>query len=155
MGVSIYISHLIIFTFVTYIIDINAHVSTLKFLFLSRSPRYPCSIFGIPMLTLLLWTKSHCSFQFCFQFYLLDKLLSSQHFSVYFVSQLISWTISFSTSNVSNISAFSLIMVAAFLSKQGFPVRNFSSRLSKNNSSILRIKNVKFSGYCFYMKTNM
>ena len=38
--------------------------------------------------------------------------------------------------------------------KTSLPLKKFTNSRA-NTSRILRIKNVKFSGYCFYMNTNM
>ena len=61
-------------------------------------------------------------------YFLLSTALRTLFLSSFELS--ISWTISFSSPNLSDISASSLIMVAAFLYKQDFPARNFSSHLS-------------------------
>ena len=46
------------------------------------------------------------------------------------------------------------LQTVEYVKKLAFFLRNLQTSWA-NNSRILRIKNAKFSGYCFYMNTNI
>ena len=90
------------------------------------------------------------------------RLLNEHHFFLTLCKNAFLWTelnafnASKDNDRFSAVHNFSLILKVHHCRFENLPVSSSSYKNTKlNNSRILRIKNAKFSGCCFYMNTNI